>query len=134
MTWNPEHKDEIDRLTRQVRGLPDEWLACRDMRHAWVVENDYHVISRTPNRPSLMVVGRVLVCMRCDTRRHEKYMPSTWYGLEKTSTRYEYPRGYQLHGVVPEVSPQSIVQREQYTRALHKITAKQNQTTQVTQS
>lgn len=104
-------------LTENLQKLPANWVNCRDMMHAWSILNDFHVagkISRTS------IIKRELVCMRCETVRHEEYEMTRW-GLNKTYQSYSYPQGYQIPGVPRGVKPKAIVQQEQYRRAMEKV-------------
>ncbi len=108
-------------LGNALKALPDKWVACRDMRHAWATENDFHVVPQSTVGGRSMHVGRDLVCMRCETRRHEVYLSVKGGRLEKVGQSYEYPEGYQIAGVPRGVKPQQIVQAEMYRRAMEKV-------------
>ena len=106
-------------LATGLSKLPENWVMCRDMRHAWAVHEDFHVEpSQTVGR-RIESVRRVLACMRCNTFRVEHYSKGR-YGLDKTSQYYQYPENYQMPGVPRGVKPQSIIQQEQYRRAMEK--------------
>jgi len=104
------------KLASAIVGISDAWLDCRDMRHAWKVHTDFHVAAFK----GIQQITRVLVCIRCETRRKELYSHSG-FGLDKTRQVYEYPQGYQIKGVPRGVKPKNIVQEEQYRRALEKL-------------
>lgn len=104
-------------LSEGLQRLPDNWIMCRDMRHAWSVEENFHVEPSQSVGRKLQAVRRVLVCMRCETRRVEHYLAGR-YGLDKDSQHYIYPADYQLPGVPRGVKPASIVQQEQYRRVM----------------
>jgi len=108
-------------LAHALMELPEEWVICRDMRHAWNVLNDFHV-TKSDKRYS-QEIRRELVCMRCATVRNETYHHGR-FGLEKVSQNYGYPEHYQIKGVPRGVKPQSIVQEEQYRRAMERIAGK----------
>lgn len=107
-------------LSTSLKGLPDKWVVCRDMRHAWAVEQDFYVIPQSQVGKKLKHIARVLVCMRCTTYRHETYV-QTRTGLEKTGQTYEYPAGYQIPGVPRGVKPSHIVQQEMFRRSMEKV-------------
>lgn len=111
------------RLVDALHELPDTWLMCRDVRHAWSVENDFHVTSQTPK--TIQEIRRSLVCLRCGVLRNEVYIPTRFGGLEKTHSSYVYPQGYQIRGVPRGVKPQALVQSEQYRRTLSKVAESQ---------
>lgn len=101
-------------LASALRDLPEKWVICRDVRHAWAVLNDFHVVGDASD------IQRELVCMRCETVRFEIYLRQRNGSLEKVSQSYAYPEGYQIPGVPRGVKPSSIVQQEQYRRAMIK--------------
>ena len=105
------------RLADRLKEAPDAWVACRDMMHAWATLNDFHVSGR---HGKVLEIRRDLVCMRCETVRHEDY-DATKAGLEKVRQSYTYPRGYQFPGVPRGVKPKAIVQQEQYRRAMERV-------------
>lgn len=102
--------------------LPDQYIACRDVRHAWSTENDFHVHKQVQEKGRrTMHIARDLVCMRCGTLRHEVYIATRDRGLEKTSQTYEYPELYAIPGVPRGVKPSAIIQQEAYRRAMEKV-------------
>lgn len=112
--------DEVaaDALKGALQGLSDEWLMCRDVRHSWSVEVDFHVTEHTGNR--IQEIQRVLLCDRCGGERIETYHPTRW-GLEKTRQNYRMPEGYIIKGVPRGVKPSFIVQGEQYRRVMERV-------------
>lgn len=111
-------QEAVDRLAEELQHLPDNWVQCRDMRHAWDVVEDFHVTISKGSR--IQEIKRVLVCARCETFRHETYN-LTRSGLEKVRQHYEYPEHYQIKGVPRGVKPQALVQAEQYRRVMEKV-------------
>lgn len=103
--------------------LPEKWLACRDMRHAWAILNNFHVpeSQQEGGRKKVVIIFRDLVCMRCETVRHEEYHPLKSGFLDKVYQAYVYPEGYQIPGVPRGANPQSVVQAEQYRRAMQEV-------------
>jgi hypothetical protein len=73
-----------------VTDLPDNFLACRDLGHAWEPKSYYSVPGRG-SRPATVV--RVLSCLRCATVREDDL---TRKSGEVTSRGYGYPDGYTL--------------------------------------
>ena len=65
-----------------IEGLSDDFLTCRDMRHAWGNIRWY----REPDGTIL----RVATCHRCDTIREEVILHG-----ETISRSYSYPKGYE---------------------------------------
>lgn len=111
----------VNTLRAGLKKLEDHQLACRDMRHAWAVEQDYHVEAGQSVGKKIQSIKRVLVCMRgCETRRVEHYH-ATKYGLDKVAQHYDYPDGYQIPGVPRGVKPSVVIQQESYRRAMEKI-------------
>ena len=109
-------------LAQALTTLPENWVMCRDMRHAWSVEVDFHVVPQTTEGKATHRVQRDLICMRCETIRHEYYIKGR-YGLDKDGQSYSYPHGYQFSamGIPRGVKPSSIIQQEQYRRAMEKV-------------
>ena len=107
-------------LANALQDLEDNWLMCRDMRHAWEIEVDFHVATQIGTK--VKHLRRTLVCLRCGTERNERYI-MTRSGVEKETQSYSYPDGYQLEGIPRGVKPSSIVQAEQYRRAMEKVAA-----------
>lgn len=105
-------------LANALMELPDNWIQCRDMRHAWGVIEDFHV--HTSQGRKIRELRRVLGCVRCSTLRIEIYHVGR-FGLDKVRQHYTYPDHYQIKGVPRGVKPQSIVQNEQYRRALERV-------------
>jgi hypothetical protein len=102
-------------LQNRLQNLPDNWVQCRDMKHAWTVDDNFHV-TRFGLRNKIAEIKRILVCLRCGTKRHETYVPTGWGGLEKVRSYYQYPEEYQIRGVPRGVKPQQIIQQEQWRR------------------
>jgi hypothetical protein len=105
-------------LANALMELPDNWIMCRDMRHAWGIQEDFHVYTRQGKQ--IQELRRILSCLRCETLRHEIYHVGR-YGLDKVRQGYSYPEHYQIKGVPRGNKPQSIVQQEQYRRAMEKV-------------
>ena len=76
-----------------VRDLKDEFLDCRDLRHAWGKASDWGITRNTSGR--IIEFTRVVVCRKCKTERHEKFsVPS----MEVVNRRYLYPEGFLMPG------------------------------------
>lgn len=105
-------------LADALTALPDNWIMCRDMRHAWEVNEDFHVSKSKGSKA--VEIRRVLDCLRCETKRIEVYHQTKW-GLEKVRQNYDYPEHYQIHGVPRGVKPSYIVQGEVYRRSMSKV-------------
>jgi len=86
-----------DKAERMVAGalhqLPEEFLACRDLRHAWKVQDNFHESDNG-------MTTRTLKCVSCETVRTDVYSvlktPGMVPRMEKVSTSYAYPKGYQM--------------------------------------
>lgn len=100
--------------------LPETFIQCRDVRHAWAVSEDFYVHA-TGEHKTIQEVRRELVCMRCNTGRVEIYHPTRYMGLEKVKQFYVYAEGYQLKRVPRGVKPQQILHAEQYRRAMERL-------------
>lgn len=114
-----EDEQLAQHLADALQELPDNWIMCRDMRHAWEVDQDFHVTKAKGGKAT--EIKRTLACLRCGTGRVETYHSTKW-GLEKVAQHYTYPDNYQIKGVPRGVKPSFIVQGEQYRRAMEKIT------------
>lgn len=107
-------------LTEALEVLPDNYLMCRDMRHAWDLEEDFYV---DPNaKVKHGSIRRRLRCLRCGMARVERFIQTKW-GLEKIGQNYIDPEGtpYRIHGVPRGVKPSIIVQGVQYRRSMEKV-------------
>lgn len=64
-------------LASALKTLPDRWVACRDLRHAWLkVVNDFHVVvsqSAKGGARAPMVIRREVQCSRCETVRPPRH-------------------------------------------------------------
>lgn len=109
-------------LANALTELPDNWVMCRDVRHAWSILEDFHV--HLQQGKQIQELRRVLACVRCQTLRIEIYHVGR-FGLDKVRQHYGYPDNYQIKGVPRGVKPQSIIQQEQYRRAMEKVARKQ---------
>lgn len=108
---------KADALASALMELPDNWVICRDMRHAWDIYNDFHVAK---NLQGVNEIRRELICMRCTSLRREIYY-NTLYGLEKAKQYYQYPDRYQMQGVPRGNKPSAIINAEQYRRAMERL-------------
>lgn len=93
--------------------LKDEYLDCRDLRHAWGKSSDWSVLRGIGGR--VIQFTRVVICSRCDTERHETYaLPS----MEVLTRRYRYPEGFLMQGSGQGTgrTPISTVRREMFHR------------------
>ena len=73
-----------------LRNLPDEYLACRDLRHAWEELGYYR------ERGGGAAVIRKLRCLRCGTLRRDTLSNSY---SDKTTHYYGHPEGYRIEGM-----------------------------------
>lgn len=113
-------------ITKRIKGMTDTFLDCRDpgLRHAWVRENDFHVLEvsqeSTGRKRGLIFLGRTEVCGRCDTRKEERFIVGK-SGVEKTGQSYIYPEGYLMPGIPRGVKPSTVIYQEQYRRATKRV-------------
>jgi hypothetical protein len=75
-----------------LRKLPDAFLACRDLRHAW--EPLGYFRERGSGRGGGPII-RKLRCLRCGTLRRDVLSNSF---TEKTTHYYGHPEGYRMEG------------------------------------
>lgn len=89
-----------------VRNLPDPYLACRTLRHAWTPQamrlpdpDDTRVLTLF-DQGYRQVIVRVSKCVRCDTTRidyYGRYDKRKLY-FHRIDSSYWYPTDYQFHG------------------------------------
>jgi hypothetical protein len=76
-----------------LRNLPDDFLACRDLRHAWEELGYYR--ERGSGGAGGPII-RKLQCLRCGTLRRDTLSNSY---SEKTTHYYGHPEGYRIEGM-----------------------------------
>lgn len=111
------------KISEEQEARIKRYSECRDMRHAWAIENDYHVYKQYQEAKGSrsMYVARDLVCMRCTTIRHEIYLATKTRGLERVSTSYAYPAGFLMDGIPSGASSQSILAQIRYREAMEAV-------------
>lgn len=84
-----------------VENLPDHFVDCRSMRHAWKRESfaaasDEELSLRYIPRQFNQVIKRELTCMRCGTNKVEFFGRSIerLRDFERFSVNYSYPDNY----------------------------------------
>jgi len=79
----PEERQQFARMVREAETLPENYLLCRTVGHAWSPV--------APDREPMF--GRLLVweCVRCTTKRDDIF-DTRWGGLIARS--YRYAEGY----------------------------------------
>ena len=78
---------------KKIKDLADEFLACRDLRHAW--EELGYFRERGTGGAATAPIIRKLQCMRCGTLRRDTLSNAF---AEKTTHYYGHPDGYRLVG------------------------------------
>lgn len=89
-----------------VRTLPDTYLACRTMRHAWNPQSmrlpdlDDARVPALYERGFRQIIVRVSQCLRCETTRIDYYgrYDKRKLRFERIDSTYWYPTDYQFHG------------------------------------
>lgn len=106
----------------RITALSDSFLDCRDpgLRHAWMRQDDFHVIQMSTVGKKIAALGRNEVCGRCNTVKRERFIV-TKGGIEKVGQSYDYPQGYTLPGIPRGVTPSTIVLQEAYRRAMERV-------------
>lgn len=114
MTAQPEPVDRrysgrFGKLRATVDAMPDAYLECRSLGHAWTIiwwgrvsELPDDLVPRIVNEFRWRLV-RVAQCTRCATIRDQFYprVPSAYAeiaGFSPQYSRYRYPDGYQAPG------------------------------------
>lgn len=104
-------------VLEQIGKLDDNWLMCRDLRHAYAVEVPYHAVVIEGGQRGARYSERTLACMRCNTKRIELVrIHSTW--IERLDVWYERPKGYDIKGARREAHVLGMVRLEQLRRAM----------------
>jgi hypothetical protein len=87
--------ERTKKVTTTLDDLQDDYLECRDLRHAWR-RSSLHDIEVTRNTSGKIIeFTRVITCSRCGTERHTTFqVPS----MMIVRNRYAYPSGYMLVG------------------------------------
>lgn len=119
----PRTRRSADPFAKALAALPDKWVACRDMRHAWDVLNNFHLVPdfQVPGGKKINVFHRDLLCSRCGTVRREDYQALSTGALDKVNQDYVYPEGYQMRGVPRGANASAVIQFEQYRRAMAQV-------------
>lgn len=69
-----------------IKNYDESFLMCRGEAHYWMLIGYY----RTTDPK---VLGRIMLCDRCDTQRKDRWERATGYRL---ASSYVYPDGYQI--------------------------------------
>lgn len=119
----PQELDEAQkRVAAGLKTLPEQYVQCRGMLHAWEVLNDFR-ITGTKGQKGPRFLRRDLTCMRgCGTVRHDTFLLRFSRGepliSEKLHSSYSYPDDYQIPGIPRGVKRHVIVYQEQFRRAM----------------
>lgn len=100
-------------LAQRLRQLPDGFVTCRDLQHAWD-KPDGFILETYRGRDRIV---RRMTCARCGTGRLD-YHKIENAGLVKTRSVYTYPEGFLLPKSPPGTKPLSVVRAESLRRAL----------------
>ena len=118
-------QSDVNTLEGLMEDLPESFLMCRDLRHAWEVSRDFYVYD-DPKSTRVLMIARELTCLRCQSERREVFAQRRW-GIEKIRNTYTYVDGYQLRGVPRGVKASAVVQDVQYRKAMKKVAEIQRQ-------
>lgn len=83
--------DPISQLERQLQVMPEDYLLCRELRHAWGPYTAAYM------RGQRNVIERTLQCKRCKGRKDQQISGKD--GSILWSGQIEYPEGYLFTGV-----------------------------------
>lgn len=121
-------RQEVDaaqeRVAEGLRKLPEAYIECRGMLHAWRVLNDFRILNSTiEGGPRFL--RRDLECIReCGVVRHDTFLLRFVKGepqiSEKVRSHYTYPQDYQMSDVPRGIKRQVVVYNEQFRRAMSK--------------
>lgn len=101
-------------LAKELKKLPNDFVACRDLQHAWDRSDDFILENVRGGKQRIV---RRMHCTRCGTTRTD-YFRIVNQGLEKSRSDYLYPEGFQIPKQPPGTKPLSIVRAESLRRAL----------------
>lgn len=104
-------------IEAQVQALPDNYLACRDMRHAYAVDVPFYLVPVEGGQRNAKYAERILGCMRCGYQRTQLFRVFK-DRLEQISESPHYPPGYLLRGKKKGIDILGIARREQIRRVL----------------
>lgn len=86
-------KPDYRAVLKRLEDLPQDFLDCRDMMHAWKRVKSYIPLGLDPANPKQLL--REMECLRCGTIKRDVFTART---LERTSTSYSHPAGYLIRG------------------------------------
>jgi hypothetical protein len=95
-------------------------LQCRDLHHAWKWENDGFVPVKGEGSRKVVSLQRILLCIRCGTRRYDEY---TLPDMQMLKSSYEYVEGYQMHNTGKGRVRVAEIRHEIYRRLREKAKA-----------
>lgn len=87
-TYRP---DPLSELERQIQVVPEDYLLCRELRHAWGPYTAAYMKGRRN------VIERTLQCKRCTAKKDQQISGTD--GSILWSGQIEYPEGYLFTGV-----------------------------------
>jgi hypothetical protein len=109
-------------LAKRLEEQEDNRLMCRGLRHAWDLEENFHV--HEVKGTKTLHLRRTFRCMRdCGVRVIEIFIQTRYNGIERIHryTDYTGAAGYLMPGVPRGVKPLHIIQQEQYRRAMEQV-------------
>ena len=99
---------EEDDFLAAIADVPDTYLQCRSLLHAWQEEGPGFIVvdskretERRARGGQVLFAERRLECTRCGMRRSDAYQISSSHGhtaLRKVATSYFAPEGYYVKG------------------------------------
>jgi hypothetical protein len=105
-------------LSRALKRATPDYLACRDIRHLWVIEENMHIVEKIDGGE---LVERHLVCDRCQTLRRDRYLLNVdGYGVKRLTvlgSQYTYPEDYLMPEMGKADHPREVLRYEQFRRA-----------------
>ena len=112
---------EADSLFDQIRGMPDEFLLCRDLRHHWSVPKGFFQVKVEGGVRGALYVEREVACDSCDLKRMELFRVHARWMEKLGRPRYTYPKGYQLRGSQKGEHVTGMIQLELYMREMARV-------------
>lgn len=99
--------EEVEAFLNALAGVPDAYLECRSMKHAWQQDTLFTLVdtgretSRRARGGERVFAERNLTCLRCGMERSDAYRVTKigrYTALKKLTSTYTPPEGYYVKG------------------------------------
>ena len=112
-----EDKQAAANLANALMDIPDNYLDCRQFKHAWKLVEEF--VPFTVKGSRVTHLRNRMECLRgCGVEAYEIYTVTAARGLERIrrGVSYTHAPGYQMPGIPRGVKPLSIIQEERFRR------------------